>query len=182
MIDRAVARRYAEAFVNASMVSGKLEAELGDLKAVAKSYQDSPDFQKFLGSPEIGNEEKRSLLSRLFDSAVGQDVKGLLGLLLEWERIEYLPVVYEEAQTVAEIRQGIVRGRVTTAHPISSVETGILAQAAGKLLGKQVILERHVEPELIGGVRIVVGTTILDGSVQTRLKEVRRQLLEAKVT
>ena len=70
---------------------------------------------------------------------------------------------------------------MTTAHPISSAETALLAQAVGKAMGKQVILERRVDPGLLGGVSVAVGGVLLDGSVRAQLKRVKEQLKAAKV-
>ena len=189
MIDRAVARRYAEAFVGALQNSKRLEAGtsaglsagLVELKGIAKAYADSYDLQKFLGSPEIAPEEKEKLLSRIWSEDVGQEVTALLKLLLEWDRVDHLPAIAEEALVVAEQRQGIVRGQVITARAISAAETDVIAKAIGQLIGKKVILERAVDPKILGGARVTVGTTLLDSSVQTLLEDVRNQLKAVKV-
>ena len=196
MIDRGVARRYAEAFVNALQNSKRLEAGLKELQDIAKSYEESSDLQKFLGSPEIAAEEKERLLNRIWSDdseitsgaatssgshAVGPETMALLKLLLEWDRVDHLPAIAEEAVVVAEQRQGIVRGQVITARPISSAETELVAKAVGSLIGKKVVLERAVDPEILGGVRVTVGTTLLDSSVQTLLEDVRNQLKAVKV-
>jgi len=181
LVDRGAARRYAQAYVNVLEGTDRLEAGLAELKFLRRSYAESLEFQHFLGSPEIGTEQKQHLLSRTFSDSVGPEGMGLLTLLLQRDRIDHLPVVGEEAVSVAEARRGILRGKVFTAHPISSKETEELAKAAGKILGKQVLLERHVDPQLIGGVRVVIGSALLDRSVETVLKEIRKQLLEAKV-
>ena len=181
MIDRAVARRYAEAFVNTLQNSKRLEAGLAELKGIAKVYAESYDLQKFLGSPEIAPEEKERLLNRIWSDAVGPEMLALLKLLLEWDRMDHLPAIAEEALVVAEQRQGILRGQVITARPISAAETDVMAKAVGQLLGKKVILERAVDPKILGGARVTVGTTLLDNSVQTLLEEVRNQLKAVKV-
>ena len=182
MVDRAVARRYAEAFVNTLEASRRLQVGLEEFKTVAQVYIDSKDLQRFLGSPEIGPEEKERLLDRLWaEESVGSETLALLHLLLKWDRVDHLPVILEEAQSVAEERQGLLRGTVVTAHPISSAETGLLAQAIGKALKKKVTLEREVDPGLIGGVRVSIGSKLLDGSVRTHLDEIREQLKAAKV-
>ena len=182
MIDRTVARRYAEAFVNTLEKSRRLEPGLEGLKFASQTYVGSRDLQRFLGSPEIGPEEKERLLARLLSDTVGTEGMGLIDLLLKWDRVDHLPAISEEARRAAEIRQGILRGQVATARPISSSETEAIARAVGQLLGKRVLLERQVDPQLIGGVRVVVGTSILDGSIQTLLKQIREQLLAAKVS
>lgn len=182
VMDSAVARRYAEALVNALESNHRIEAGLKELEWAAGVYSGSKDLERFLGSPEIGEGEKRRLLSRLLSDTIGPEVMSLIHLLLRWDRIEQLPAVAIQAKDIAEIRQGVAHGTVTTAHPISSVETEKLAQAAGSLLKKRVILERQVDAGLLGGVRIAVGTVLLDGSVQSRLKELREELKAAKVT
>ncbi len=183
MIDRGVARRYGEAYLNALEASeaGATEPGLEQLETVAKVYSGSRDLQKFLGSPEIGSEEKEQLLNRLFSDGVSPQLQGLLHLLLKRDRGDHLPAIAQEAALAWEDRQGIVRGQVVTAHPISQAQTQALAKTVGELLKKKVILERSVDPKVMGGVRVIVGTSTLDGSVQTLLKEIREQLMEIKV-
>ncbi len=191
MADQAVARRYAEAFVNALQAAGRpeeglaarLEGGLEELGAVAKVYAGSKDLQRFLGSPEIAPEDKRRVLARVWSEAIGEQTTGMLDLLIRWDRMEHLPAIFEEAKGVAEERQGVLRGQVITARPISSAEAEGLAKAVGRALkGKRVILERRVDPALLGGVQVTVGSTLLDASVRSFLAEVREQLKSAKVT
>ena len=181
MIDRAVARRYAEAFVNRLEAAGGVEAGLEELRSVARIYSGSKEFQRFMGSPEIGPAEKQQTLDRALSDGAAPETMALLQLLLRWDRIDQLPAVAEEALGLSEARQGILRGQVTTAHPISSAETQALAQAVGKAVGKRVILERRVDPRLLGGVSVAVGGVLLDGSVRAQLKRVKEQLKAAKV-
>ena len=181
MVDRAVARRYAEAFVNELEAARGVEAGLEELRNVAQVYSGSKEFQRFLGSPEIGPEEKQRTLDRALSDGASPETMALLQLLLRWDRMEQLPAVAEAALSISEARQGVLRGQVTTAHPISSAETERLAQAVGKAVGKRVILERQLDPRLIGGVSVAVGGVLLDGSVRAQLKRVQEQLKAAKV-
>ena len=181
MAERTVARRYAEAFVNSAEASSRLAAGLEELERIAQLYGISKEFQRFLGSPEIGPADKERTLDRAFASVAGPETMGLLRLLLKKDRVDHLPLVNQEAKGVSEARRGVVRGRVATAHPISSAETERLARAIGKAVGKQVILERQVDPSLIGGIRVSVGSALLDGSVRAQLERVREQLMSAKV-
>lgn len=181
MADRAAARRYAEAFVRAAEKGHRLEQGLEDLKGIAQTYEQSKPLRRFLGSPEIAPEEKEELTRKLWAEAAQEETMALISLLLKRDRVEELPILAEEAVAVAEERQGILRGEVTTAHAISSAETDRLGAAVGKALGKKVLLERKVDPAILGGVRVRVGSTLLDHSVRTLLGEVRQQLINAKV-
>ena len=179
--DRAVARRWAEAFVGALEPAGRRDSGLEELKGIAQLYSDSKELRRFLSSPEIGEEQKRRLLGRLWGDSVGPETMGLLQLLLKRDRVDHLPDIQQEAVRVSEERIGLVRGIVATAHPISSAETQRLAGAIGGLLGKKVLLERRVEPGLIGGARIRVGTQLVDGTVRGSLNRIREQLRQAEV-
>ena len=181
MADRALARRYATAFLNRLEASHQVESGLEELRGIAQIYSISKEFQRFMGSPEIGQEEKQQMIDRVFSEEAASETLALLQLLLRWDRMEQLPSVAEEALCISEARQGILRGQVTTAHPISSAETDRLAQAVGKAMGKRVILERRVDPRLLGGASVAVGGMLLDGSVRAQLKRVEEQLKAAKV-
>jgi F-type H+-transporting ATPase subunit delta len=181
MADWAIAHRYAQAYVNALEASRRLDAGLSELKLLADTYSASQDLRRFLGSPEIGTQEKWELLSKLLSELVGPEGMGLLSLLLRWDRVDHLLFIAKSAQAIAEERQGILRGKVITAHPISQSEVSVLAQALGKTLGKRLLLERTLDPAAIGGVRVTVGTLLLDGTVTSQLAQVREKLLATKI-
>lgn len=186
--DHAVARRYAEAFVNALgagpsvSLEERLRTGLAELEGVAQVYSGSKELQRFLGSPEIGPEDKGRLLQRVWSGSVEKETLGLLDLLIRWDRMEHLPAILEEAKAAAEGRLGVLRGEVITARPISGAEADALAHAVGRAMGgKRVILKRRVEPKILGGVQVAVGSSVLDASVRSFLDEVRQQLKAVKV-
>lgn len=182
MADEAVASRYAKAYVNALGASKKVQVGLEELKSVAENYRLLKEFQSFLGSPEIGQEKKWELMTRVWSDSVGPEGMGLLRLLLEWNRIDLLPAVALEAVRIAEAQAGLVRGQVTTARPISLAETEAIAKAVGTQLGKRVVLERAVDSKLLGGIRVAVGTLLIDRSIRRLLEEVHFHLKEIKVS
>ena len=111
MIDRAVARRYAEAFVNRLEASHQVEPGLEELRGIAQVYAISKEFQRFMGSPEIGPEEKQQMLDRVLSQDASPETMALLQLLLRRDRMEQLPGVSEEAVSISEARQGSCAGR-----------------------------------------------------------------------
>lgn len=180
MLEWTAARRYAEAFVNV-LPGSQAPRALEDLKRAAAAYADCRDLRRFLGSPEIAPEQKRKLLERIWSGSVEARVLELLKLLLRRDRMEDLPAVAESAAAVWEARQGVVRGRAVTAHPISDAETQAVARALSARLGKRVVLERSVDPAVLGGIRVQVGTTLVDGSVVRQLNDLREELKSVKV-
>ncbi len=191
VVDRTVAQRYAEAFVG-TLTSGRkgalslssserLKAGLEELKVTAETYTASRALRRFLDSPEIALKEKAGLFKKVWSEGIGAETQQLLGLLLKRRRMDHLPEIAEEAIRISRLRQGTLRGEVTTAHPISNAETDAIAEGLTKRLGQEVVLERSVEGEILGGVRVRIGTTLLDGSIQRRLNDLREHLKSIKV-
>jgi len=180
--DPAAAQRYAEAFVNLLEKQGRLAEGLQGLGRVADVAAASADLRRFLGSPRIPGDRKLALLKKVFAASISPEIEGLLDLLIRWGRIDQLEEVARQAVEIAEAHRGVTRGTVTTAHPISSRETEAVAQAVGRRLGRQVVLERAVDPALLGGVQVAVGTVLFDGSLRRRLEDVSKELKQAKVS
>jgi F-type H+-transporting ATPase subunit delta len=180
-VDRSVARRYAEAFVNVAERSGRLDEYLEELKGVAKVYEESKALARFIGSPEIDLLPKQELIDRVWGEAVGEAVIALLKLILDRERFNHLPAIVEEAERLRDERFGVMKGTVFTAHPIAASEMEAIAQAMGRWLKKQVVLERKVDPSLLGGAQVVLGSLNLDGSVRGSLERLRRHWMEMGV-
>lgn len=180
-MDETLVHRYAEAFVNALERSKRIGVGLKELETVAGAYRASGTFRAFLDSPSIPQAQKWELIGRVWSEAIGPEGMGLLHLLLRWRRLEGLWAIAKAAGRIAEARQGVIRGEIVTARPISTSEIGTIAQAVGQRLGKRVILEPRVDPRLLGGVRVFVGTTLLDRSVERLLKEVESNLKQVKV-
>jgi len=186
-----VAQRYAEAFVG-TLISGckgalslssseRLKAGLEELKVTAETYTASRALRRFLDSPEIALKEKAGLFKKVWSEGIGVETQQLLGLLLKRRRIDHLPEIAEEAIRISQACQGTLRGEVTTAHPISNAETDAIAKGLTKHLRTEVVLERSIEREILGGVRVRIGTTLLDGSIQRRLNDLREHLKSIKV-
>ncbi|MCM8794505.1 MAG: ATP synthase F1 subunit delta [Candidatus Omnitrophica bacterium] len=181
MPDSAVAVRYAEAYVSACEQAGRLDDGLEELKGIAQTYTLMADLRRFLGSPEIAEEEKGKLLGKVFSERTGPQGMGLLNLLLKKDRMDHVPLIAQEAVLAAEKRRGILKGELTTARPILVSEREAVTKAVERFLKKKVVLETRVDPKILGGIRVRVGTLLFDGSVESLLNRAKRYLLEVKV-
>jgi F-type H+-transporting ATPase subunit delta len=181
MRDRKVATRYAGALLTSAR-------EAGVLAGVAESYDSLMDMQLgqtalrvFLDSPQVRTEEKKDLLKNVFGGKVEPLLLDFMFLLIDKNRIENFRDIGEEFALLVEREQGVMRAKVTTAVALPADLEEQLKAKLSSLTGKTMILEKRVDPAVIGGVKVVMGDKILDGTVRTNLDALRKTLEKAPV-
>jgi F-type H+-transporting ATPase subunit delta len=110
---------------------------------------------------------------------VGQLTSRFLALAVERRRETILGEIYGEYQRLANEARNILPVQVTAAVPLTDPERAALATALSNRTGKNVTLEVDVDPEIMGGLMLRMGDTVIDGSVRSRLKQLRSRLLGA---
>jgi F-type H+-transporting ATPase subunit delta len=130
---------------------------------------------EFLASSRVPFEVKDRLL-RSGLAGVSPLALNLARLLVQKGRIAMAGQVRDEYQRLLDEHRGIVQALVLTAVPLSDDEERAVAQRLRELTGKEIVLERQVDPEILGGLVARVGDRLIDGSTRTRLLALRRQL------
>lgn len=171
---RTAARRYAEAIVSLASESDSFKQWNDALGRLAEAFEE-PGSREYLLNPGIPIQEKRASLDRIVGDALPQ-ANNLVDVLLRHRRLQQIPGIYEAFTEAWLDRQGIAVAYVTTAEPIGPDDERAIRDRLQRLTGKQIELRLAVEPDIIGGLVARVGDTLLDGSVRTRLRALRRRL------
>jgi len=176
MAAESVARRYARALFELALERDEpLESWLSDLQAIQAALED-PAVRPVLVSPKLSFERKRELVDGAL-SGLDPLRRNFVYVLIERGRIELLGAVVREFRAMMLEHQGVAEATVTTAVPISDAEADRIAALLARLVGRRVILERQVDPSIIGGVVARVGDRLINGSVAESLAALRRQLV-----
>jgi F-type H+-transporting ATPase subunit delta len=176
MAGESVARRYARAAFELALERGQSPEDwLADLDTIEGVVSD-PDVNRVLTSPKLSFEEKRSLVDRA-TSGLDPLRRNFLYLLLDRNRVELIGAIRREFRAMVLEHQGIAEATVTTAVPISDAEAARVADQLSRLVGKKVVINREVDPSIIGGLVARVGDTLINGSVAARLDALREQLV-----
>ncbi|MEK6607275.1 MAG: ATP synthase F1 subunit delta [Myxococcota bacterium] len=179
MIGAGVARRYASALLQIGLEGQRCDAFGEELGRVMALVRGSHELRGALGNPVFPlSQRKAALLAVLDRVGVSTTARSFLALLLERGRFAELDSIEREYRTMADRAAGRVRAEVTSARPLEGDVAARLAQALEKATGKTVLLEKKVEPELLGGLTLKVGSLLYDGSVRARLSELRERLVE----
>jgi len=172
-----VARRYAKALFGLATERGRVESWGESLAALAKALKDSPDIAESLADPVHTRDDRRAMVERIVGAlGIEEEPRNLLLLLADRNRLDRTADVLRAFGELVDARLGRVRARVSSAAPLSSEAAQAIAGRLSDVAHATVLLERTVEPALLGGVVAQVGSLVYDGSVRTQLLDLKRSL------
>jgi len=171
-----IGHRYAQALVDVA-TPGDLAAILGDLQVFSQWLKVVPALKPALENPVIPAVTKEKVVEGLSVNAgfKAQTVR-FIQMVVEHRRLRQWYEIITAARALFDAKLGVVRVHVTTAHPLSETEKGLLAQRLHELTKSTVEVEADASPALIGGIALKVGSTVYDGSVAGSLRALRAAL------
>jgi F-type H+-transporting ATPase subunit delta len=170
-----IARPYAEAVFRIAREQNTFPAwskMLGFVSAVAAD----PRVAAALDDPKLTAADKEALLLSICGGELDPLGRNFLSSLVEADRVGVLPQIAALFDALKDAAEGVAKARIDTAFPLSAAELAQLTAALEKRFGKKIEATVNLDPELIGGVRITVGDTVIDGSVQAKLTAMANQL------
>jgi F-type H+-transporting ATPase subunit delta len=177
MADVSIARRYAQALFAMSRKGGVLERVETDLDTVDALIRTQPNLLRIMRAPTIPRANKKDLVRRLFESQISPLTLRFLSLLIDKRREATLPDVSREFRALSDAARNVLPAVATVAARLTTEERARLTETLARRTGKTIELREEVDPELIGGVVIRLGDTIIDGSIAGQLRRLHQQLL-----
>ena len=174
-----VAERYAFALFDLAREQSQIAPIEAQLRAVSALLGESPDLRRLIRSPVFSAEEQERAIGAVADRA---GIRGLVGnflrLVARNRRLFALPGIIQGFSDLAARHRGEVSAEVTSAHPLSPDHVAGLRAVLRERLGSEVTLLTRVDPAILGGLVVRVGSRMIDTSLRTRLMTVRTQLKE----
>jgi F-type H+-transporting ATPase subunit delta len=165
-----IARPYAEALFGASKQDPAATAVWLDvLAAVAADKQ----LLHFASNPKVTDQQVFDVMTSVAKNPLPDQAKNFLRTVIENGRLSALPAVAEQYRSLLNARSGSSDAIVYSAFPIDAQALNGVSAALEKRFGRKLNLSVAHEPELIGGVRVVVGDEVLDTSVKARLEQMK---------
>lgn len=169
------ARPYAAALFQIARDQGVTVAVLGELEAIEQALRTAPQARDVLVHPGVAPQAAQELLGTLLTGA-SPLVARFVRLLCAKRRLALLADVVEAFADRCEASMGRIRAHVQTAHPLDAGAVERLRQSLARRFHQEVDLHPEVAPDLIGGVRVLWGDRVLDGSLAGLLTGLRRSL------
>jgi F-type H+-transporting ATPase subunit delta len=170
-----VARPYAEAVFALAREQNALPVWAEMLRVAARVASDER-VRAALDNPRLSVPAKESLFLGICADELNADGRSFVRVLLEADRLGLLPEIRGLFDALKDAADGVARARIVSAFPIADAELSGLTAALERRFGKKIEATVIVEPELIGGARVVVGDTVIDASVQGELQAMASHL------
>ncbi len=170
-----VARRYAEALFGLAQERDLIELIQGELRQVAALLDASPDFTTVLNDRLVSPHDKKDLVGKAFPK-VHELVANLLDLLIDKRREEYIPEIIAVYGRLVDVHNNTIEVQVTSAVTLDHDEQTRLGKALERATGKRVRLRTDVDKQILGGLMVRIDDRLYDGSVRSRLDQLRREM------
>ncbi len=169
-------RTYARALFEAAKERGRLAQVNEELSDFAAAAEQVPELASLLENPEVDRASKKAVLEELLAGA-DELVRNFLLLLVEKGRIAGLREVARELESLVAAEERRLELELTTAIELTDEEAREIVSQIEQAAGREVEASRRVDPELIGGLVLQIGSLRVDASVRGRLEQMRRDLL-----
>jgi F-type H+-transporting ATPase subunit delta len=178
MLSVSIPRRYARALLAATAESSAFDKVLEQLEGLVQIFQSNPELSDVVLNPGYTRSERAAVVEALVRLAepVEPLVANLMRLLVERQRLPYLPDIARLFRDLGDAAAGRIRAQVTSAVPLADPALRELESNLGRLTQRRVLLQSRVDPSILGGAAAQVGSTLYDGSLRSQLEQLRQSL------
>ncbi len=175
-----VGTRYAQALFDLALETGRLEAVRADLKSLKAAWIESADLRRLAHSPIIAAEDQQKGLVAIADKAkFDRTTRNFLGLLASNGRAKDLGAVITGFEALYSVHTGVVAAEVVSAVALTTAQTTHIRSALMQALGKAPEMTARVDPSILGGLKVKVGSKLFDASLKTKLDQMKFALKRA---
>ena len=176
-----MAGRYAAALFELARETSAIDAVAADLDALAALITQSPDLARLVRSPVLGAEEQLRALSVLLERmGITELAANFVKLVTANRRLFALPDMIRAYKALVAREKGEVTAEVTVAENLAEKHRAALEAALRSVTGKAVELRVQVNPAIVGGLIVKLGSRMVDASLRTKLQSLRHAMKEAR--
>lgn len=181
MLTQEVARKYAGALFMSVKEKNMTEAAYDQFNSLKELVVKDRSLINFLTAPQVLDENKYSLVREVFTGRLERLFVEFLTVLIEKNRVGFLPEIIDEFNRLIEAEKGIGRVTVITAVKLTETERSQLAAKLAGKTGLSIVLEEKLDKNIIGGMIVILHNEIIDGSVKHGLDILQEQLVKVRV-
>ena len=170
-------KRYAQAVFQIALEQGDLDTWQNDLEVMGKALE-NPEFAGLLDAPQMPTAVKIAVTKETLAESVTPLSLNLISLLASRGVSHFIPRILDEYVMMLDSHKGIERAEVVTAFPLNKRQETQIVKLLENSIGKKIEIRSTQQPRIIGGLIARVGDRVIDGSVVTKLKNLRRELVE----
>jgi F-type H+-transporting ATPase subunit delta len=173
-------RRYALALYNVAEEKGKIEEYLKDFREIVQLIKSNEELQQIIKHPQISTSTRKKTFIKLFKGRIDEELLSFLLLLIEKDRILYAEEKLNEIEKIHLERNNTLIADVKTVVNLQNEEREELIKILQTKYNKKIILREEINKELIGGVYVRVGNDVIDGTIKSKIDEMKEMMLSRK--
>ena len=175
-----VGERYAQALFDLALETGRLDAVRADLKSLKAAWIDSADLRRLATSPVIAAEDQqKGLVAIAAKAKFDATTLNFLGLLGQNGRARDLAAVITGFEALYSTHAGVVAAEVVSTQELTAAQLTHIRNALRQALGKAPELTTRIDPSILGGLKVKVGSKLFDASLKTKLDQMKFALKRA---
>ena len=180
MSNRLVARRYAKALVDIAAGEGTLSQIQAELVQLAGLVSAHADLARLVHFPLIAPAKRADAFDAVLERAgAGTTLRRFFRVVTQAARLSLLQEIVEAYGELVDARTGVVEARVSTAHALTDLQRQTLQATLARRTGRTVRLRWNLDPRLLGGINVQLGSTLYDATLLGRLRQLQGRLLSA---
>lgn len=169
--------RYASALFDLASENGQVSPVEADLEKLDQALRDSADLGALIRNPQVSRDAAGKAIESVADVLeLSPLTRKFLGVLAANRRLARLPEIIRAFFAIAAAARGEVTAQVSTAHPLATDQVEALRQKLETREGRSVIVRTSVDPELLGGLVVTIGSKRIDSSIRTRLNSLAQAM------
>ncbi|MFK7943381.1 MAG: F0F1 ATP synthase subunit delta [Paracoccaceae bacterium] len=173
------AGRYATALFELAREAGSLDQTETDLDALQAALEDSPDLMDLLKNPIYKRAQQGDAMAAVgAKMGLSQLVQNVIGLMASKRRLFAVPALISVFKSLMADHRGEVTADVTSAHALSDAQANALVEQIKTAIGREVKLNVTVDPAIIGGLIVKVGSRMIDSSIRSKLAGLQNAMKE----
>lgn len=173
-------KRYALALYQLAEEKDKVKEYLEELEQIVQLVKSQPKLLEVIEHPEVSTSAKEEIFTNIFKGNVSEDIFSFLVLLIKKGRISQLEGNCREFENIYLEKNNTVIAKVKTVVDLNEEEKKALIEKLEKKLDKKVLIKSEIDPSIIGGVYVNVNNEVIDGTIKSKLSEMRKIMLKGE--
>ncbi len=171
-----LADKYALAIFSLAEEQNSVDAIYNRLLEIKNVFADNSELHGFINNPLVPKKSKKEVLQTVFAGNIEDILLNFILVLVDKNRIALYDVICKAYLGLLNERNGILEVKVTTARPLSAEQEDQVKNKVGRLLNKDIVLNKRVDSKIMGGIIIQIGDKLVDGSIARRLNDIGRSI------
>lgn len=173
-----VCNRYAKALFDIAVSEKSLDKYKEELEAVSNAFINDKGFKAFLLDPKVNKFSKKQIVQNVFSNSVGEKTLNFIKLLIDKNRVQYIPEICDEFIRLSDIEQNILNITVISSLPLQQEHiTQICEKYQGIYKADGVKVKTRIDSSLMGGLKVAIGDKLYDASIKDKIAELRSAMM-----